>query len=57
MNWKKIQQAWEAGDRQIAVRLLESMVYEMRLRQLSLLSFQGEENPREEEVKVCQNGA
>ncbi len=39
MNWKKIQQAWEAGDHQIAVRLLESMIYEMRLRQLSLSEF------------------
>ena len=43
MNWKKIQQAWEAGDKQIAVRLLESMIYEMRLRQLSLLNFSGGE--------------
>jgi hypothetical protein len=39
MNWKKIQQAWESGDRHIAVRLLESMLYELRLRQRSLLDF------------------
>ena len=43
MNWKKIQQAWEAGDKQIAVRLLESMLYELRLKQRSLLGFKGEE--------------
>ena len=43
MNWKRIQQAWEAGDKQIAVRLLESMLYELRLRQRSLLDFKGEE--------------
>jgi hypothetical protein len=45
MNWKKIQQAWEAGDRQIAVRLLESMVYEMRFRQRSLADFRLERTP------------
>lgn len=56
MNWKKIQQAWEAGDKQIAVRLLESMIYEMRLRQRSLLDFKGETILKEEEVKKCQNG-
>jgi len=39
MNWKKIQQAWEAGDKQIAVRLLESMIYEMRLNQLPFRNF------------------
>jgi hypothetical protein len=42
MNWKKIQQAWEAGDKQIAVRLLESMIYEMRLKQRTLVDFQRE---------------
>lgn len=57
MNWKKIQQAWEAGDRQIAVRLLESMLYELRLRQLSLVNFQKANNPRKEEVEECPNGA
>ncbi|MBW2301262.1 MAG: hypothetical protein JRF46_13420 [Deltaproteobacteria bacterium] len=41
MNWKKIQQAWESGDRQIAVRLLESMIYELGLRQCSLAEFLG----------------
>ena len=56
MNWKKIQQAWENGDKQIAVRLLESMIYEMRLRQRSLLDFKGEIILKEEEVKKCQNG-
>jgi hypothetical protein len=56
MNWKKIQQAWEVGDKQIAVRLLESMIYEMRLRQRSLLDFQGETILKEEEVKKCQSG-
>jgi hypothetical protein len=57
MNWKKIQQAWEAGDKQIAVRLLESMLYELRLRQRSLLDFQVETILKEEEVGKCQNGA
>ena len=41
MNWKKIQQAWEAGDKQIAVRLLESMLYELRLKQRTLVDFHG----------------
>ena len=41
MNWKKIQQAWESGDRQIAVRLLESMIYELGLRQSNLAEFLG----------------
>jgi hypothetical protein len=45
MNWKKIQEAWENGDKQIAVRLLESMIYEMRLRQLSLSEFKGGDKP------------
>lgn len=56
MNWKKIQQAWEAGDKQIAVRLLESMIYELRLRQRSLLDFQGEGFLNQKEVKKCRNG-
>jgi hypothetical protein len=51
MNWKKIQQAWEAGDRQIAVRLLESMIYEMRLRQRSLLDFREENSPNREKIE------
>ena len=51
MNWKKIQQAWENGDKQIAVRLLESMLYELRLRQLSLLDFNGGEIHGEEKEK------
>ncbi len=50
MNWKKIQQAWEKRDKQIAVRLLESMIYEMRLRQFSLLNVQrGEIHGKEDE--------
>jgi hypothetical protein len=57
MNWKKIQQAWEGGDRQIAVRLLESMIYEMRLRQRSLLDFHGGTILKEKGVKKCQSGA
>jgi hypothetical protein len=57
MNWKKIQQAWEAGDREIAVRLLESMLYELKLRQRSLLDFRGEAILKEEEVRKCQDGA
>jgi hypothetical protein len=57
MNCKKIQQAWEAGDKQITVRLLESMFYEMRLRQRSLLDFQAETILNEEEVEKCLNGA
>jgi len=56
MNWKKIQQAWENGGKQIAVRLLESMIYEMRLRQRSLLDFKGEKILKEE-VEKCQSGA
>lgn len=39
MKWKKIQQAWENGDKQIAVRLLEAMLYELRLKQCSLMDF------------------
>ena len=39
MNWKKIQEAWESGDRQIAVRLLEQMIWELGLRQAVLLEF------------------
>jgi hypothetical protein len=39
MNWKAIQRAWESGDRDIAVRLLGSMVEEMRFRQKSLSTF------------------
>ena len=39
MNWKKIQEAWESGDKEIAVRLLESMIWEMRLRQALLIEF------------------
>ena len=42
MNWKRIQEAWESGDRKIAVRLLESMIYEMGLRQCSLIEFSRE---------------
>jgi hypothetical protein len=49
MNWKKIQQAWESGDRQIAVRLLESMLYELRLRQRSLLDFPVEKPSKEKQ--------
>jgi hypothetical protein len=43
MNWKKIQQAWEAGDKEIAIRLLQSMLYELKLKQRSLLDFKGKE--------------
>ncbi len=43
MNWKKIQQAWEAGDKEIAVRLLESMIYELGLKQKSLNEFLNQE--------------
>ena len=39
MNWKKIQEAWESGNRDIAIRLLESMIYELGLRQAVLLEF------------------
>ncbi len=56
MNWKRIQQAWEAGDREIAARLLESMLYELRLKQRSLLDFQGIIK-NNEEVEGCQDGA
>jgi hypothetical protein len=41
MNWKRIQEEWESGDRKIAVRLLESMIYEKDLRQCSLGEFLG----------------
>jgi hypothetical protein len=57
MNWKKIQEAWENGDKQIAVRLLESMLYELKLRQRSLLDFQGGTILKQKEVGKCQNGA
>lgn len=43
MNWQKIQQAWERGDKQIAVRLLQVMVTELALRQSSLFEYQGGE--------------
>ena len=39
MNWKAIQRAWENGDREIAVRLLRSMVEEMRFKQRPLTSY------------------
>ena len=51
MNWKKIQEAWENGDKQIAVRLLESMLYELRLRQRTLLDFNGGEIHGEQKEK------
>jgi len=56
LNWKKIQQAWEAGDREIVTRLLESMLYELRLKQRSLLDFQGMIK-KQEEVEGCPVGA
>ena len=49
MNWKKIQLAWGAGDKQIAARLLESMLYELRLKQRSLMDFPIEKTLREKE--------
>jgi len=39
MNWREIQRRWESGDKQIAVRLLEQMIWELGLRQASLLEF------------------
>ena len=39
MNWKKIQEAWDSGEREIAVRLLEQMIWELGLRQAVLLEF------------------
>ena len=39
MNWKKIQERWEAGDRKIAIQLLEQMIYELGLRQAVLKEF------------------
>jgi hypothetical protein len=42
MNWRRIQEAWESGDRQIAVRLLESMIWELGLRQAALSEFMKE---------------
>jgi len=39
MNWSAIQKAWENGDRDIAVRLLRSMVNEMRFEQKTLSCF------------------
>jgi hypothetical protein len=39
VNWKKIQETWESGDRQIAVRLLEQMIWELQLRQSLLMEF------------------
>jgi hypothetical protein len=39
MKWREIQRRWESGDKQIAVRLLEQMIWELGLRQATLLEF------------------
>ena len=39
MNCKEIQRRWEAGEKEVAVRLLQSMIYELGLRQCSLREF------------------
>ena len=39
MNWKKIQHEWENGNKEIAIRLLRSMIYEAGLRQTQLSDF------------------
>jgi len=36
VNWKRIQQTLKAGDKQIGARLLESMLYELGLKQKNL---------------------
>ena len=41
MNWKAIRKAWESGDREIAVRLLRSMLRELKYKQSSLAEFGG----------------
>ena len=47
MNWKAIERAWESGDCAIAVRLLSSMVEEMRFEQRTLSGFFEEGKERE----------
>ena len=39
MNWKAIQRTWEDGDREVAARLLRSMVEEMKFKQKPLSDF------------------
>jgi hypothetical protein len=39
MNWAAIQKAWEAGNHEVAVSLLTSMLAEMRYRQAGLGAF------------------
>jgi hypothetical protein len=39
MNWRKIQDAWESGDKQIAVQLPEQMIWELGLRKAVLSEF------------------
>lgn len=41
MEWKKIEAAWNGGERDIAVRLVRAMIYEMRFTQRSLKQFGG----------------
>lgn len=41
MNWKLIQQEWESGNHEIAVKLVESMIHEMRFKQRTLSDFSG----------------
>ena len=64
MNWRKVQQAEEAGDKQIALRLLEPKLHELLAQAALPLGFPGrraleEKRKRIElwEVKGCPNGA
>jgi hypothetical protein len=41
MNWREIQKEWEAGNHEIAIRLLKSMIYELRFKQKRLFDFGG----------------
>ena len=42
MNWREIQKEWEAGNHEIAIRLLKSMIFELRFKQKRLFDFGGE---------------
>jgi len=51
MNWKEIERAWEKGDRDVAVRLLRSMVGEMRFEQSTLSGFLGGREAHGEDLR------
>lgn len=41
MNWHLIRKEWEAGNHQIAIRLLRAMINESRCKQKKLADFGG----------------